>query len=345
MLFSIIIPCYNTEKTLQRTVESVLNQPGLNRDNCEILLVDDGSKAACSNLCDEIAEKHEIVKALHKENGGLSSARNYGIEHAQGDYLAFLDSDDWFAEDCFDAETVEKIRSEQMDMYGLRLARVSPDLKYSKASPLCDSDEVIHYRKGGFSKGYMVSYLYKRKIIVENGLSFFKLNTLEDITFLNLYANFAQTYSPIDKVMYVYWTNLNSFYHNTDDAVTFHESFRGLLLSNEFLKDKIPEAVFSDRQLVSCIAKYIPKYCACHSFRETEAFFADPIFDVMRNSEVKPWTKLQANYELWKTNPRKLWWKSRVKLGLLIAIKNSKNKKPFVELKNHIWYHYIKKVY
>lgn len=97
MKVSFILPIYNVEKYLSECVESILVQTY--RD-FEILLVDDGSPDNCPALCDEWAKKDSRIKALHKSNGGSSDARNYGLEHAQGDYVVFVDSDDfWVGKD------------------------------------------------------------------------------------------------------------------------------------------------------------------------------------------------------------------------------------------------------
>ena len=90
-LVSIVIPVYNTEAFLENTVESVLNQTYSNK---ETILVDDGSPDNSPALCDALAEKYTCVTVIHKKNGGLSSARNAGIEKAIGKYILFLDSDD-----------------------------------------------------------------------------------------------------------------------------------------------------------------------------------------------------------------------------------------------------------
>lgn len=93
---SIIIPVYNVANTLCRCVESVVAQGCM---DSEIILVDDGSPDICPVLCDELASRYDSVKVLHKTNGGLSSARNHGLDHAQGDYVTFIDSDDILAPD------------------------------------------------------------------------------------------------------------------------------------------------------------------------------------------------------------------------------------------------------
>lgn len=89
---SILVPIYNVEAYLRRCVESVLCQ---DFNDYELILVDDGSSDGCGDICDEYAQKFENIKAVHKENGGLVSARREGVRHANGKYYMFLDSDDW----------------------------------------------------------------------------------------------------------------------------------------------------------------------------------------------------------------------------------------------------------
>lgn len=89
---SVIIPVYKVEKYLRRCVESILCQT---YENLEIILVDDGSPDSCPQICDEYASKDNRIKVIHKPNGGLSSARNVGIQIASGKYISFVDSDDW----------------------------------------------------------------------------------------------------------------------------------------------------------------------------------------------------------------------------------------------------------
>ena len=93
MQFSIIIPIYNVEKYLKESIDSVLAQ---DFTDYEIILVNDGSTDNSPAICDEYAEKYTQIKVIHKANGGLSDARNFGIKKAQGDYLIFLDSDDFW---------------------------------------------------------------------------------------------------------------------------------------------------------------------------------------------------------------------------------------------------------
>lgn len=90
---SVIIPIYNVEKYVEQCIDSVISQK---LSDIEIILVDDGSTDSCSKICDNYAQRYDFVQVIHKKNGGLSSARNVGIDIARGDYIIFVDSDDWW---------------------------------------------------------------------------------------------------------------------------------------------------------------------------------------------------------------------------------------------------------
>ena len=90
-LISVIVPVYNVEKYLKKCVNSITSQT---YENLEILLVDDGSTDLSGQICNEFEKNDARIKVIHKKNGGLSNARNVGIEKAQGKYLMFVDSDD-----------------------------------------------------------------------------------------------------------------------------------------------------------------------------------------------------------------------------------------------------------
>ena len=95
-LISVIVPCYKVEKYLPRCVDSILRQT---YGNLEVILVDDGSPDRCGEICDDYAKKDSRVVVIHKENGGLSDARNVAIDQARGEWITFIDSDDFVCED------------------------------------------------------------------------------------------------------------------------------------------------------------------------------------------------------------------------------------------------------
>ena len=91
-LISVIVPVYNVEKYLNRCVESIMNQT---YKNLQIILIDDGSNDRSGKICDEYAEKDKRIEVIHKENAGVSAARNKGLDKAKGEWITFVDADDW----------------------------------------------------------------------------------------------------------------------------------------------------------------------------------------------------------------------------------------------------------
>ncbi len=141
MLFSVIVPVYKVEKYLCKCVDSILNQ---SYENFELILVDDGSPDNCPQICDEYAKKDERVKVIHKENGGHTSARNAGLEIAKCEYVTFIDSDDYVAQDYL------KTFADGIDGYQIDIAcvgNVETDGKNEKFCPLGDCAEGYYDRK------------------------------------------------------------------------------------------------------------------------------------------------------------------------------------------------------
>lgn len=151
-LISIIVPVYNVEKYLKKCVDSIVNQT---YKNLEIILVDDGATDNSGKICDELVELDNRIKVYHKKNGGLSDARNYGVERATGDYIGFVDSDDYI-----DAEMYEKlyeaIKKENVDVAECNLKIVYPE----KTELFTDEKYYQIYNK----QEYLEEYLKIEKI-------------------------------------------------------------------------------------------------------------------------------------------------------------------------------------
>ena len=109
---SVIVPVYNAEKYLHKCVDSILNQTFA---DFELLLVDDGSPDQCGTICDAYAAQDPRVKVIHKSNGGVSEARNVGLDKAQGNYISFIDPDDWVEPDLF-RSAVDFCKTKQTDI-------------------------------------------------------------------------------------------------------------------------------------------------------------------------------------------------------------------------------------
>lgn len=131
MKLSIIVPIYGVELYLRKCVDSLLAQD-LPSSEYEVILVDDGGKDACPQICDEYAAAHENIRVVHRENGGLSAARNSGIEVAQGEYVVFVDSDDYIEPNVLGG-LMEQVERDRLDVLRYRLQYVNS--KYEIYSP------------------------------------------------------------------------------------------------------------------------------------------------------------------------------------------------------------------
>lgn len=120
---SVIVPVYKTESYLKKCVDSILAST---YENIEVILVDDGSPDGSGKICDEYAEKDARVRVIHKENGGLSSARNAGLDVATGDYVTFVDSDDYIAADIYE-KLVARLEQCNADIAMMGIMPVSED--------------------------------------------------------------------------------------------------------------------------------------------------------------------------------------------------------------------------
>ena len=122
-LISVIIPVYNVEKYIDKCIDSVVNQT---YKNLEIILVDDGSPDNCPEICDKWANKDGRIKVIHQENRGLAGARQSGVKAARGDYIAFVDSDDWIDFNAYE-RCVQMINTYQCDIVIMDFLREYPE--------------------------------------------------------------------------------------------------------------------------------------------------------------------------------------------------------------------------
>ncbi|MGN0524121.1 MAG: glycosyltransferase family 2 protein [Eubacterium sp.] len=163
-LISVIVPVYKVEKYLDRCIESIVNQT---YDNLEIILVDDGSPDNCPEMCDEWAKRDDRIKIIHKENEGVFRARNVGIEESCGEYLAFVDSDDWISQDYFDY-LLKLCLDNDLNISCVSYQTVRKSDKTIPDTTVEESIEIYSFKDivTDFSKGlcYLWGKLYNRKV-------------------------------------------------------------------------------------------------------------------------------------------------------------------------------------
>lgn len=221
---SVIVPIYRVEEYLQRCVDSIRNQT---LREIEIILVNDGSPDKCGEMCNTFAAQDSRIKVIHKENGGLSSARNAGMQIAVGEYFSFIDSDDYI-----DLQMLEKLYQSaekyDSDLTGCGFYQISntgsrrevpsnlPEGVYGHEQIV--NDFVVHVlgnnSKVGWKEreGYAWLNLYKKKIIEENNLSFLseRICYHEDEIFLLDFLYYAKKISFVNEPLYYYQFNENS---------------------------------------------------------------------------------------------------------------------------------------
>lgn len=142
-LISVIVPIYKVEKYLRKCIESILSQT---YTNLEIILVDDGSPDKCGEICDEYEKKDSRIKVIHKKNGGLSDARNAGLDIMAGNYVAFVDSDDWIEPQMYE-HLLAKLHYFHAD---ISIGGVSCDLD---DNGIINTEKIVSYDSAPFSEG------------------------------------------------------------------------------------------------------------------------------------------------------------------------------------------------
>lgn len=201
---SVIVPIYKVEKYLHRCVDSIINQT---YTNLEIILVDDGSPDSCPKICDEYAKIDDRVKVIHKENGGLSDARNAGLKIATGDYIAFVDSDDWIHKDMYNI-LHKNIIEKNADIVECGVKKIS---KFENQFEEISDESFIKYTKENLMKDLICEDIVKQT--VWNKL--YRKNVIKDFTFEKgkVHEDEFWTYKVFDRCNILIHINADLYYY------------------------------------------------------------------------------------------------------------------------------------
>lgn len=233
---SIIIPVYNGAAKLRRCVESILGQT---YSPVEIILVDDGSNDGSERICDEYEERYGNVRVIHKRNGGVFSARNVGLECATGEYIGFVDSDDFVESDMYQT-LIDGIEDSDLIMCGFyqdktRCVGVSCKCNISK------EDAIRNVIGNGKFKGYLWNKLFKRSIIKENKIAFVtQIHMCEDLLFCAQYIDKIKKACLIPQALYHYEDNGENSASNggfTERKMSVIAAYNNLLLVDVIRKN------------------------------------------------------------------------------------------------------------
>ena len=217
-LISVIIPIYNVEEYLVRCVNSVLNQT---YQNLEIILVDDGSPDNSPRMCDEFAKKDSRIKVIHKKNGGLSSARNAGLDIATGEYVAFLDSDDYIHPQMYE-KLLTSLQANTADMVICGVHYVNEDgTDFDKVEPCPIKNEVLTQdevfaklsKPAGFYYVTTWNKLYKKSIF--NNIRFPEGKIHEDEFTIHYIVAECEKIACVKEELYHYVQRSESIMHTT----------------------------------------------------------------------------------------------------------------------------------
>lgn len=263
-LISIIIPVYKVEEYLEKCVDSVIKQT---YDNLEIILVDDGSPDNCGKICDQYSKKDKRVKVIHKENGGLSDARNAGIDISRGEYISFIDSDDYVEIDYIETLYNSIIKSKA------DLAVCAHKVVYSNGSVI---DKATNNYYEYTSKEALKHMLYDQDLDLSAWGKLYKRNLFDNVRYPKgrIFEDAATTYKLIDNAKKVVVYSMSKyFYIIRKKSITtnnFTMKKMDLIKSTDemctFIKNKYPDLEqAADRRMMyaymSTLTQFVKSNC------------------------------------------------------------------------------------
>ena len=255
-LFSIIIPIYNVERYLEQCIESVIAQ---DYQNYELILVDDGSPDNSIDICVKYAKKYKNIRFIHKSNGGLSDARNIGIKIACGEYVIFLDSDDFWQGSHILSDLQQIIFHDNPDVIFNYMSSVYPD-------------HIIHHyidiseETGDFVKNFPILYqsdiyigfvftkIVKRSLILDNNLFFIKGRLFEDVPWSFSLLKHIKSYSIYKSSFYMYRRGREGAITQivtSEGTVHLFANFDSLIEDFKYISVNLPELKISALEYIS----------------------------------------------------------------------------------------------
>lgn len=245
---SIIVPVYNVEQYLDECISSLLNQT---YTSIEIILVDDGSKDSSGDICDKYVLQDARVRVIHKVNGGLSDARNAGLGVATGDYIMFVDSDDYITADA--AERFVDVINQQglVDVVVANGKNEPGELMRGEFAPdiinsIISGEEYLKLslNTGDFLVGAQFS-LYKRQFLSDNNLLFEYGILHEDVRFTSVVFCLAKTVSFLSGYFYHYRNNPTSIMNRKDYSKNCRDIYDSCKYLEDYLRPIVSEETFA----------------------------------------------------------------------------------------------------
>ncbi len=259
-LISVIVPVYMVEPYLDRCVQSIINQT---YTDLEIILVDDGSEDNCPSMCDHWAQIDNRVKVIHKKNGGLSDARNAGMAIAKGEYIAFIDSDDW-VDKSFIYYLYEGIQNTGADLAACDVCEAKSEesileiIEEPKITKHSSFDAIYDLTKGTRFRAVAWNKLYKSSILNSESYPLKRFHEDEFLTY-RIYDK-CKVLAYVDAPLYYYYQRGGSIMSTRSDKhIDILEAY---LERQSFFKKKYPQLYLEDKLLFckACINLYSENY-------------------------------------------------------------------------------------
>lgn len=232
-LISVIVPIYNVEKYLNKCIDSIISQT---YKNLEIILIDDGSPDRCPQMCDEYSKKDNRIKVIHKENGGVSFARNIGLINSTGKYILFIDSDDYIDMDMIEflVNNIQLNDNYDMSACGYYLNN-NPIFEKNRECLTLTNVEGAKYIAGKNHcklRGFLWNKLFKREIINKFNIIFpTDIYFCEDAYFCQLYLKRCHSIIYNCKPKYHYIERINSATHTliNEKKLSVLDAYKGIM--------------------------------------------------------------------------------------------------------------------
>ncbi|MBQ5591617.1 MAG: glycosyltransferase family 2 protein [Clostridia bacterium] len=286
IFLSFIVPVYNVEEYLGECLDSLVNQD-VSHDEYEIICIDDGSTDKSGEILDLYAEKYTNIVVVHKENGGVSSARNYGIDIAKGKYIWFVDSDDFVRENCL--RELKRLSIENYDILNFGGYAFDQELN-------AEEKELLKNNRLKANKtywGYSTFRVYKKSIILENEIKFNnRIIYGEDEMFNNDVIEHSERTFLLDHTNYLYRKNPNSAMNNLLVFENQIKRLESVILSMVILKNGIESGKYKSGFAKEFLqARYeLVQYC----FKRLSIKIAAKYFKEMKTTGLFNLTKLEG---------------------------------------------------
>ncbi len=204
-MISVIVPVYKVAPYLRQCIESIINQT---YRNLEILLIDDGSPDECGEICEEYKERDHRVRVFHTENHGLSAARNLGLQYAKGEYIGFIDSDDWIEPEMYEL-LLRKLREAEYDIivYGYNVISKKKTTVWKPVETVFDHDDALIFLINEKINNTVWNKLYSKELLQrskEDGVLFPEGKNYEDVAAMHRIVDNAKSVAIMSETLYHY---------------------------------------------------------------------------------------------------------------------------------------------